>query len=143
MTVNLLRMAVRIDSVSGLKIIQTDRRNLAEGKRLHTFTRNMPKRIDELIDGGSVYWVVKRLIRVRQSIIGIEQKLNDEGRKFCAIELDPAHVLLEPRQQKPFQGWRYLKPEESPPDAPVGESSNFDANMPSEMVSELKDLGLL
>jgi hypothetical protein len=82
MTVNLLRMAVRIESISQLKKIQTERRALTEGKRLHSFTRNMPKRIDELIDGGSIYWVVKRLIRVRQKIIGIEKMTNSEGRNF-------------------------------------------------------------
>ena len=60
MAVNLLRMAVRIDSVSELKKIQTDRRDITEGKRLYTYTRNMPKRADELVNGGSVYWVVKR-----------------------------------------------------------------------------------
>ena len=143
MTVNLLRMAVRIESISQLKEIQTERRALTDGKRLHSFTRNMPKRTDELIDGGSIYWVVKRLIRVRQKIIGIEKMTNEEGKKFCAIELDPSHVLLEPRSQKPFQGWRYLKPEESPADAPDGGVANFGLDMPSEMMVELKELGLL
>ena len=143
MTVNLLRMAVRIESISHLKEIQTERRALTDGKRLHSFTRNMPKRTDELIDGGSIYWVVKRLIRVRQKIIGIEKMTNAEGRNFCAIELDPSHILLDPRPQKPFQGWRYLKPEESPPDAPDGGVVNFDSDMPSEMMIELKELGLL
>ena len=143
MTVNLLRMAVRIESISQLKEIQTERRALTDGRRLHTFTRNMPKRADELIDGGSIYWVVKRLIRVRQMIIGIEKMTNDEGKNFCAIELDPSHTLLDPRPQKPFQGWRYLKPEESPPDAPKGGAMDFDSGMPSEMMMELKELGLL
>jgi hypothetical protein len=143
MTVNLLRMAVRIQSISQLKEIQTQRRALTDGKRLHSFTRNMPKRTDELIDEGSIYWVVKRLIRVRQKIIGIEKMTNEEGKKFCAIELDPSHILLEPRSQKPFQGWRYLKPEEAPTDAPDDGGANFGLDMPSEMMVELKELGLL
>jgi hypothetical protein len=143
MIINLLRMAVRIESVSQLKNIQLERIANTEGGHLHTYTRNMPKRIDELIDGGSIYWVVKRLIRVRQKIIGIEKITNDEGRKFCAIELDPSHTLLDPRPQKPFQGWRYLKPEESPPDAPSGGAVDFDSDMPPEMMMELRELGLL
>jgi hypothetical protein len=143
MTVNLLRMAVRIDSVLSLKKIQTDRREQIEGRQVYTFTRNMPKRIDELIDGGSIYWVINRLIRVRQKIIGIEKITNDEGKKFCAIELDPSHTLLDPRPQKPFQGWRYLKPEESPPDVPNGGAVDFGSDMPSEMMMELRELGLL
>ena len=143
MTVGLLRMAVRIESISQLKEIQSERRALADDKRLHTFTRNMPKRADELIDGGSIYWVIKRLIRVRQRIIGIQKLTNGEGKKFCAIEIDPAHILLEPRSQKPFQGWRYLKLEEAPLDAPKGKKSILPTDMPSEMMNELKQLGLL
>ena len=143
MAVNLLRMAVRIDSVSELKKIQTDRRNITEGKRLYTYTRNMPKRLDELVNGGSVYWVVKRLIRVRQKIMSIEQQLNEEGKKFCAIELNPVHIILEPRKQKPFQGWRYLKSEEAPLDAAIVESNYSNTNMPPELMSELKELGLI
>jgi hypothetical protein len=143
MTVHLLRMAVRIESISQLKEIQAERRASTKGKRLHTFTRNVPKRIDELTDGGSIYWVVKRLIRVRQEILGISQEVNDEGRKYCAIELSPAHVLLEPRQQKAFQGWRYLKPEEAPLDLPEGATLETDSDMPPEMMAELKELGLL
>jgi hypothetical protein len=143
MTVNLLRMAVRIESISQLKEIQAERRASTKGKRLHTFTRNVPKRIDELTDGGSIYWVVKRLIRVRQEILGISQEVNDEGRKYCAIELSPVHVLLEPRQQKAFQGWRYLKPEEAPLDLPKGATLEADTDMPPEMMAELKELGLL
>ena len=143
MTVHLLRMAVRIESIAQLKEIQAERRSETKGKRLHTFTRNVPKRIDELTDGGSIYWVVKRLIRVRQEIIGIKQDTNSEGRKFCAIELNPEHVLLEPRQQKAFQGWRYLKTEEAPLDLPAGASIDADTDMPPEMQAELKELGLL
>lgn len=143
MTVHLLRMAVRIESIAQLKEIQAERRSSSKGKRLYTFTRNVPRRIDELTDGGSIYWVVKRLIRVRQEIIGITQDTNEEGRKFCAIELSPAHVLLEPRQQKAFQGWRYLKPEEAPLDLPAGASTETETDMPPEMMAELKELGLI
>jgi hypothetical protein len=143
MIVNLLRMAVRIESVSQLKDIQEERRSSTKGNRLYSFTRNVPKRIDELIAGGSIYWVVKRLIRVRQEIIKIEQEVNAEGKKYCAIELNPKHVLLEPRQQKAFQGWRYLKPEEAPRDLSAGASIDKNTDMPPEMMAELKELGLL
>lgn len=143
MTVHLLRMAVRIESIAKLREIQSDRMASTKGKRLHTFTRNVPRRIDELTDGGSIYWVVKRLIRVRQEIISIEQATNDEGRKYCAIELNPDHVMLEPRRQKAFQGWRYLKPEEAPVDLPEGAISEADTDVPPEMMAELKELGLI
>jgi hypothetical protein len=143
MTVHLLRMAVRIESIAQLKEIQAERRASTKEKRLYTFTRNVPRRIDELIDGGSIYWVVKRLIRVRQEILSISQEINDEGRKYCAIELNSVPVLLEPRRQKAFQGWRYLKPEEAPKDLPEGSSLETETDMPSEMLAELKELGLI
>ena len=136
-------MAVRIESIAKLKEIQAERLASTKGKRLHTFTRNVPRRIDELTDGGSIYWVVKRLIRVRQEILGITQETNDEGRKYCAIELSPEHVLLEPRRQKAFQGWRYLKQEEAPLDLPAGRAAETETDMPPEMMAELKELGLL
>jgi len=143
MAVHLLRMAVRIESIAHLSEIQAERMASIKGKRLFTYTRNVPRRTAELIDGGSIYWVVKRLIRVRQKIVGIEQGTNEEGRKFCAIELDPGHILLEPRRQKAFQGWRYLKPEEAPIDLPPGSTVEIDADMPPEMQAELRELGLI
>ena len=143
MAVHLLRMAVRIESIAHLSEIQAERMASTKGKRLFTYTRNVPRRTAELIDGGSIYWVVKRLIRVRQKIVGIEPGTNEEGRKYCAIELDPGHILLEPRQQKAFQGWLYLKPEEAPIDLPPGSTVEIDADMPPEMQAELRELGLI
>ena len=143
MTVHLLRMAVRIESIAHLSEIQAERMASTKGKRLFTYSRNVPRQTDKLIDGGSIYWVVKHLIRVRQKIIGIEQGTNDEGRKFCAIELKPHHTLLEPRRQKAFQGWRYLKPEDAPIDLPAGAVSAVAADMPPEMKAELRELGLI
>jgi len=136
-------MAVRIESIAHLTEIQAERMASTKGKRLFTYTRNVPRRTEELIDGGSIYWVVKRLIRVRQKILGIEQGTNEEGRKYCVIELDPGHVLLEPRRQKAFQGWRYLKPEDAPSDLAAGAAADIDTDMPAEMRAELRELGLI
>jgi len=73
-----------------------------------------------------------------QEIIGIEPATNEEGRKYCAIELAPELVMLEPRRQKAFQGWRYLKPE----DAPADLSSLGDAeNLPPHIRMKLVELG--
>jgi len=142
MTTNLLRMAVRIESAAQLKEIQTERSNAGNEKKVFTFTRNVPKRVDELLEGGSIYWVIKRLIRVRQEIIGIDSAVNNDGRKYCRIELNPEHIFLEPRKQKPFQGWRYLKSEEAPIDLSKGTQTAQNNAMPDEMVAELKELGL-
>lgn len=146
MTVHLLRMAVRVESVGHLRTIQTERmRESAKSRkkqRLFTYTRNLPRRDKELLDGGSIYWVVKRYVRVRQKILGIESATNTEGRRYCAIELDPELVLVDPRRHKAFQGWRYFRPEDVPAD--ILEQAGGEADdLPPELAEELRDLGLI
>lgn len=146
MTVHLIRMAAGIETVAGLRERQADRlRNYKKfsGKRgvLQTYTRNVPKREDELVDGGSIYWVLKTHVRVRQRVLGIARESDDEGRGYCLIRLDPELVLVEPRHHKAFQGWRYLRPEDAPPD--LGGAAGEEIELPSEMAEELRSLGLL
>lgn len=137
-------MAVRVESIAHLQDIQQERvKAESDGGDgpLYTYTRNFPRRQDELLDGGSIYWVVKRLIRVRQRVLSIQQKTNAEGRNYCAIELDPTHIQVEPQRQRAFQGWRYLRVEDAPSDLAKNESS--DVELPPEMAAELRELGLL
>ncbi|EKV31344.1 hypothetical protein C882_3717 [Caenispirillum salinarum AK4] len=110
------------------------------GRIVHT-TRMTPRRGGEVLDGGSIYWVIKRLVRVRQRILGLHEGTDEGGRSFCAIELDPELVPVEPRSQRPFQGWRYLKPEDAPRDLPQGAAG--EEPPPPEMAAELRKLGLL
>ena len=144
MTIHLLRMAVRVESVAKLKQLQTERlvQSATENtSELYTYTRNIPKRIDELIDGGSIYWVIKKYIKVRQRIWGIERHTNDEGKAYCAIQIDPELKQVVPRRQKAFQGWRYLRPEDIPTDLDTSQSKV--ANLPSALANELRELGLI
>ena len=144
MTIHLLRMAVGIESVSHLKKKQSERisqTGIRSGNGLFTFTRNVPKQVDDLIDGGSIYWVIKKYIRVRQEILSIERQENEEGKPICAIRIDPVLKPVVARRQKAFQGWRYLKPKDKPEDL---KSTKFIAEeMPSELANELRDLGLI
>ncbi|WP_404386003.1 DUF1489 family protein [Caenispirillum salinarum] len=110
------------------------------GRVVHT-TRMTPRRTEEVLDGGSIYWVIKRLVRVRQRILGLHEGTDEDGRGFCAIELDPELVPVEPRSQRPFQGWRYLKDEDAPRDLPQG--ARGEEPPPPEMAAELRKLGLL
>ena len=144
MTVHLLRMAVQVESIAHLKQIQADRlhKQLAQGEAgLYTYSRNIPKRADDLIDGGSIFWVIKRYIRVRQRILGIERHTNEEGRPYCAFQIEAEPIKVVPRRQKAFQGWRYLKPEDVPSD--IGVSRSQATDMPTEMANELRELGLI
>ena len=144
MTIHLLRMAARVASVANLKQLQAERlaQSSSENRcELYTYTRNIPKRIDELIDGGSIYWVVKKYIKVRQKILRIERLTNDEGRAYCAIQIDPELKQVVARRQKAFQGWRYLRPEDIPIDLHPSQSNV--TNLPSALVDELRELGLI
>ena len=111
-------------------------------KRLFTRTRNVPRRDKELLDGGSIYWVVKRYVRVRQKILGIESVTNEEGRRYCAIELDPELVLVDPRRHKAFQGWRYFRTDDVPADL-LEQAGGEAEDLPPELAYELRELGLI
>ena len=137
-------MAARVESVAKLKQLQAERLVQSATKNkseLYTYTRNIPKRIDELIDDGSIYWVIKKYIKVRQRILGIERHTNEEGRAYCAIQIDPELKQVIARRQKAFQGWRYLKPEDIPVD--LHPSQSKVANLPSALAYELRELGLI
>ena len=144
MALHLLRMAVKIESIAHLKQVQTERLREEQrngGQFLYTFTRNIPKRADELLNGGSLFWVIKRYIRVRQPILGLDRLQNDEGREYCAIRLDPELIQVVSRRQKAFQGWRYFKLEDVPAD--LDDTDRQIDDLPPEMAEELRELGLL
>ncbi len=104
-------------------------------------TRMVPKRRDELLDGGSLYWVMNGTIRVRQRLTDIETFTDREGIKRCRLVLDPDLVPTRPAPRRPFQGWRYLEAKDAPKDLPRG--GKGDDEMPPEMQAELMELGLL
>ena len=145
MTVHLIKLAVGVESVDHLAALQSGRlaeaRTQAREPVLRHITRSRPRRAGEVVDGGSLYWVIKRVIQVRQRIVDVQSAAKADGRPACALVLDPDLVRIRPRAHRPFQGWRYLRPEDAPPDGHTG-SGGVDA-LPSEMAEELRRLGLL
>ena len=145
MTVHLLKMAVGVEDVPHLAEIQKRRRAEARaaGRRpvARHLTRNSPRRTEEVLDGGSIYWIIRGYIQVRQRIIGIEPVENAEGRVRCGLMLAAKLVRTLPRRHRPMQGWRYLDPASAPPDA-VGGSARTGP-LPPEMEAELRALGRL
>ena len=144
-TVHLIKLCVGIDTVRQLEEFRALRREEywrqgLEQVDVHV-TRNAPRRAEEVLDNGSLYWVIRRQIRVRQRILRIEELRDDEGGRRCGLVLDPALVRTEPRAFRPFQGWRYFKPEDAPADL-AGASDDTD-DMPEDMRRELRTLGLL
>jgi hypothetical protein len=139
MTLHLIKLAVGVADLADLARIQKERRR--ERGRYGFFTRNMPKRVDELLDGGSIYWVVKGQVRVRQRLKRFHQRQDDEGRGYVIVEYDRALVPVRPRRMRPFQGWRYLDGKIAPPDLPKGDKA--DDELPAALADELRELGLL
>ena len=142
MALHIIKMSVGVEDVDHLSTLQKNRLQ-REGVLAH-ITRNTPRRADEILDGGSIYWVIKKFVRVRQRLIGIERGVNSEGKPSCALVLDPELIRTELLEHRAFQGWRYLKSEEAPRDLKVGdrETSSRD-DLPDEMAAELRNLGLL
>ena len=114
MTLHLIKLSVGSDSVESLERWQAGR--LAENGVLWHQTRMMPKRGEELLAGGSIYWVIKGWIQACQPLRGLERRLDADGRGFVRLLLEPGLCRVVPRACRPFQGWRYLEAEDAPPD---------------------------
>ena len=139
MTLHLIKMAVGVADLAELRKLQKLRRQ-QRGKSVF-FTRNMPKRVEELLDGGSIYWVVKRQIAVRQRLKSFAPIVGKDGEKRVAVEYAMQLVPVMSRPCRPFQGWRYLTSEDAPKDRPAGVDSG--ERLPPKLAKELRDLGLL
>ena len=140
MALHLLKLAVGIENIGHLRAVQE--RRLAETGSLCHITRFMPRRAAEVLDGGSLYWVVHNFIRVRQRLLDLQVVKNDEGRgSKCAFVLDPELVLTVPVRRRPHQGWRYFEADRAPPD--LGASIEEFGDIPADMAAELRTLGLL
>lgn len=145
MTVHILKLCVGIDSVDELRAVHERRLRQARaaGERpvLMHRTRNFPRRVHEILDGGSLYWVIRGTVLVRQPIVGVERLEGGEGTKRCAVLLAPEWVRTRPQPRRPHQGWRYLETDDAPPDVPEGDAAEED--LPPHLVAELRELGLL
>lgn len=139
MTVHLIKLAVGVEDIDHFLALQ-EQRIAREGRLVHR-TRQTPRRAAEVLDGGSLYWVIKGVIRVRQRLVGIETRENEEGIRHCYLLRDPVVVRTYPHPRRPFQGWRYLDPKDAPADLPDGMVAEEEP--PAEMLAELRELGLL
>ena len=138
MSYHLKKIAVGIESIDRLKIRQS---MISEtyGKIVHS-TRNMPKQKEELIKTGSMFWIIKRYVLVRQKILNIVSVIRDDGSKACEIELDKNLIKVIPTKMKPFQGWRYYLEKDIPQDLNLNDHE--DEEIPEQIRSELIELGL-
>ena len=144
MALHLLKLCVGADSVEDLEAWIADRLREARAagrpaEQMHT-TRMVPTRAPELVDGGSLFWVIKGNVQCRQRLLEVRPFVDGKGISRCHLVLDPAVHRTSWQPRRAFQGWRYLKPDDAPADLQAG--SGWQA-MPPELRSELASLGLL
>ena len=138
MSYHLKKIAVGIQTIERLSFRQEMLKD-NYGSIFHT-TRNMPKQREDLIKTGSMFWIIKRNVLVRQKILDIVSVLRTDGSRGCEIELDKNLIKVIPTPMKPFQGWRYYLEEDIPKDLNLNEETG--ENLPENLNSELIKLGL-
>ncbi|HQT83691.1 MULTISPECIES: DUF1489 family protein [unclassified Acidiphilium] len=138
--IHLLKLAVGVKDIGHLADIQR-RRALADPPLRHQ-TRSFPKRADELREGGSIYWVITGAILVRQRVLDVVEDVWDDGLRCAGLVLDPSLVRVGARPMRPFQGWRYLTPEDAPMDI-SDDQARISDELPPELQRSLRALALL
>ena len=146
MALNIVKLCVGAHSVEDLEAWQrglvAEQRAKREKPRVFHTTLQTPKRQADLLPEGSLYWVIKGLIQVRQRLVGFEDGQKEDGSPCCVIVLDPELHPVRPVPRRPFQGWRYLDAEHAPPDLGSGTADGL-AGLPPQMRKELAELCLI
>lgn len=144
-SLHLIKLCVGADSIQDYVDWRKERAKRTKARPYHT-TRMIPKRRDELLQGGSLYWVIKGVIQVRSPLYDIVPFTDDDGIKRCNLVLQPALIPVRPKPRRAFQGWRYLKPEDAPAD--IGDDLLAQSGKPGvgpspAMAAALAELGLM
>lgn len=143
-TVHLIKLCVGVDTIEELSAWQArrsaEREQRGEDPRPFHVTRMWPKRADALVGGGSLFWVIRGTVAVRQRIAGFEERTGEDGIRRCAIILEPELIRVDPRPRGPFQGWRYLKPGDAPPD--ITAAGREEAALPEALRKALSFYGV-
>ena len=137
MTVHLKKLSVGSQSLETLRAWQA--LHLSETGQLVHVTRNRPRRAEEILDGGSIYWIIKGVMIARQNIIDLAEVQRADGQVACGLVLSPDLIATVPTKMRIFQGWRYLEAK----DAPADLTDPVDESMPPALVAELRELGVL
>ena len=145
MPLHIIKLCVGCESIADLEgwIAQEEAIAKKRGKafeQIHV-TRMMPKKVDEILDGGSMYWVIKGQVSCRQPITDLKQFNDRDGISRCAIHLESPLIPVTPRPYRAFQGWRYLEAKDAPPD--LRSAGKGSTEMPEDLRRELAELGLL
>ncbi len=143
MAINIVKLCVGATSIDDLANWQERQRfnrlGLGLDPRPVCDTRMTPKRANEVTAGGSLYWIIKGVILVRQSIEDIVTFDDEAGRSRCELVLNPEIVKTAPQRRKAFQGWRYFETKDAPADLTIATGGEA---LPDALRAELIDLGV-
>lgn len=140
-SLHLMKLAVGARDVADIREWQA--RRLARDGSIGHVTRNRPTRAEELLRGGSIYWVVAGSLCVRQRLIAIDPVTGEDGTAMTRLVLHPRLIPVMPRGMKPFQGWRYLAADAAPADVVKGRRAKGEERLPEALARSLRELGLL
>ncbi len=139
-TINMVKLCVGIDSVEHLEAHRAAQRERGITGPTRHVTRMWPRRDAELLNGGSLYWVIKGVIQARQTVLQLDEVIGEDGIRRCGIIMDPEIIRTEAAVRRPFQGWRYMQCADSPADL----ARNRDAldELPHELMTALAEIGV-
>lgn len=138
---NLIKLSVGTDSVESLIAWQAGRRAQGGDGLPRHVTRMWPRRAGELLQGGSIYWVIQGLLQCRQRILRLDEVTGQDGIRRCGIVLDPEIIRTGTAQKRPFQGWRYLPGAQAPADLTGAERQG--ESLPPHLSAALADIGVI
>jgi hypothetical protein len=142
MALHLIKLCVGIDRLDQLQDLYAARiaARRARGERPNPYhvTRMTPRRADEILNGGSLYWVIKRVVQARQDIVALEEVIGEDGIRRCRLVLGLDLIPTAPQPRRPFQGWRYLNANDAPADL---QAQGGGVELPSDLRVHLRDIG--
>ena len=138
--INLLKLCVGAETVQDLVDWQVSKRAQGDDGLPRHVTRMWPKREAEIVDGGSLYWVIKGVIQARQTIVRLDEVIGPDGIRRCALVMEPEVIRTEAVRKRPFQGWRYLAPEDAPRD--LSKARAHADPLPPALMAALADIGV-
>ncbi len=139
--INLIKLSVGSETYEDILAWQSSKRAQTKDGLPRHVTRMWPKREAEILNGGSIYWVIKGVLTCRQRILRLDEVIGSDGIRRCAIVSDPDLIRVQTALKRPFQGWRYLKPADTPPDLPKGRTA--EDPLPTELNRALAEIGVL
>lgn len=138
-SLHLIKLCVGAEKVEDLTEWQASARAKGPDGLPRHVTRMWPKRADDLLDGGSLYWVIKGLVLARQRIVRLDEVDRGDGKKRCGIVMDPIVYRTESVPKRPFQGWRYLPGTDAPRDLSLDRANE---DLPPTLMAALADIGV-